>query len=652
MQTAIGLHGHRYALVPPQEFSMRMKDYWTNKHGLCSSKPLERLWTIMAETFNSAIIDAANGVSAPWRILQPPTGSGKTTGACLFAAMQAESNRVSEGALEPVGIIIVTRLIEDADTLATTINEHAGRAVAIAHHSGHPKPSEALSEHDTLVITHQAYLNASASNGSRWERLTAWKGGKRLLTIVDEALANVVESAKVTASDIARVQSYIRADLDKQFRTECVALQILRKMVDNFANASDAGHGFTRGVWTEGVNQIGDTSLVDFSGLRRALKGIAFDKLGAMMEDTNTRLRIGRTVDQTLEHAQALYDHWSYYAKSGDEHALHSSALAVPWDAPGPVVLDATARADFLWDLFEDRALRVPTPSHVRDYSNVTLHVARASGVGKRNMKENFSKRFPRLIADLEGRLSPERSVFICLHKDNRPLALDYTPEFDRFSIGHWGKVDGSNAWKDFDTAVIFGLPYRDQVWSNDTFFALQGFQDDDWFNDPQWKTYSDVRRVMRQRQLSVSVIQAIGRIRLRRVVDTHGNCPPADVFIVLPTTKEGDEVLQDIVTDLPGLKVADWDFSMDGPKVRKPRTGSPRASLIAYMEQRLPGTVSMSKMASDLSFDAGKREKVRDQLSKPSSALSEALRAIGVEYRREGSGRGAKSFLVKHEAA
>ncbi|MDE5451937.1 hypothetical protein GWE18_03470 [Bradyrhizobium sp. CSA112] len=628
-----------------------MKDHWTTKHGLCSSKPLERLWTIMAETFNSAIVDAANDVRANWRILQPPTGSGKTTGACLFAAMQAERNRASDCVLQPVGSIVVTRLIEDADGLAATINEQAGRAVAIAHHSANPKSADALAQHDTLVITHQAYLNASATHGDRWERLTSWRGGMRLLTIVDEALANVVESAKVTSCDITRVQSYISADLQKQFWTECVALQILRKLVDRYAEASETGHGFTRGVWSEGVNEI-KPSLVNFHPLRRALKGIAFDKLGAMMEDTNTRVRIGRKVDETLEHAQALFDNWAYYAKSGDEHAMHSSALAVPWDAPGPVVLDATARADFLWDLFEDRALRIPTPSHVRDYSNVTLHVARASGVGKRNMRENFSTRFPRLLADLEGRLSPDRSIFVCLHKDNRPLALDYAPQFAQFSIGHWGKVDGSNAWKDFDTAVIFGLPYRDQVWSNDTFFALQGFQEDGWFNEPQWKHYGDVRRVMRQRQLSVSIIQAIGRIRLRRVVDENGKCPPADVFIVLPKSQEGDEVLQDILTDLPGLKLADWDFSMDGPKVRKPRKGSPREALIAYMEQRLPGAVSMSKVASDLSLDKGKREKVREQLSKPSSGLSEALKAIGVAYRVDGRGRGAKSFLVKQQPA
>ena len=383
-----------------------------------------------------------------------------------------------------------------------------------------------------------------------------------------------------------------------------------------------------------------------------ALKSVAFDRLGALMDDTSTRLRIGRKVDRTLEQAQALFDQWGYYAKSGDEHAMHSSTLAVPLDAPGPVVLDATARADFLWDLFEDKALRISTPSHVRDYSSVTLHVARASGVGKRNMRERFNDRFPRLVSNLEARLGPERSVFLCVHKDNRALALDYEAKFSAFSVGHWGAVDGSNAWKDFDTAVIFGLPYRDQIWSNNTFFALQGFQDGDWLSAPKWKTHQDVRRVMRQRQLSVSIIQAIGRIRLRRVINQEGGCLPTDIFIVLPKDREGDDVLTDILADMPGLKVSDWDFQMDGPKVRKPRKGSKHEAIVAYMGGRLPGATSVRKIAEDLDLERTTLKKIREQLNKPDSILSQALSVIGVGYKVEGKGRGAKSFLVKHHPA
>ena len=44
----------------------------------------------------------------------------------MYAAMQAEFNRETEGALKPVGILIVTRLKEDADNIQNTINALAG----------------------------------------------------------------------------------------------------------------------------------------------------------------------------------------------------------------------------------------------------------------------------------------------------------------------------------------------------------------------------------------------------------------------------------------------------------------------------------------------------------------------------------------------
>ncbi|WP_029585799.1 hypothetical protein [Bradyrhizobium sp. URHD0069] len=647
MQHPIGLHS--LSLVPPQVFSARMKHHWTSSLGLCASAPLEKLWTIMAKTFNEAITDSANGVQAPWRILQPPTGSGKTRGACLFAAMLAEMNMTSAA---PVGSIIVTRLIDEADALVSEINAHAGREAAIAHHSRAPKPTDTLQQYDTLVITHQACVNASASlnasRGAAFERLSRWRGGDRLLTIIDEALANVVEDVKVTANDIAEVLRYITNDLDKALPTECVALRLLRQALAAYEDHDRGASVFL----PEAINASSDAPLVNFAPLRTAMKSIQYDRLGAHMEDTNTRLRIGREIDRTLEGCQALFEQWSYYAKSGDEHSFNSSSLSVPWGAPGPVVLDATARADFLWDLFEDKARLEPTPSHVRDYSNATLHVARCSGVGKRAMVKNFKTRFARLAADLEKQLPPSSSVFLCTHKANSHIAKGEGMGFERLAVGHWNAVDGRNDWANFETAVIFGLPYRDQIWANNTFFAVQGLQTNEWMKSPVWKSHTDVRRVMRQRQLSVSIIQAINRIQLRRVVDEEGRCPQANVYIVLPKDADGDAILTNVMADMPGLKVADWPFEMDGPKVKRPRKGSSHEALISFMEARLPGRTPLSAIRRELSLSETAFKKLRETLGNKDHTTTKALSALGVEYLVTGRGRGAKSFLAKHQPA
>ena len=183
-----------YALVAAQDFTEIMDIHWSRNLQLATSPALKDLWGTMASTFRTSIINSITGVvDAPWLILQPPTGSGKTEGACVFAVMQAETN--AEGLLKPVGVLIVTRRIEQADALAKRVNDLAGRVIAVAHHSKRPATSQEQLDSDILIITHQAYVNAAEHLGSAKDapHFVTWRGGNRLLTIIDEALANVVE---------------------------------------------------------------------------------------------------------------------------------------------------------------------------------------------------------------------------------------------------------------------------------------------------------------------------------------------------------------------------------------------------------------------------------------------------------------------------
>jgi hypothetical protein len=166
----------------------------------------------------------------------------------------------------------------------------------------------------------------------------------------------------------------------------------------------------------------------------------------------------------------------------------------------------------------------------------------------------------------------------------------------------------------------------------------------------PEWKQYKNVRREMEQRQMSVSVIQAINRIRCRRVIDSEGHCPPADIFIVLPKDAMGDAVLDDIKADMPGIKVRPWDFALDAPKEKKPRIGSAHGRVIDYMSKQGAGqVVSLSTIQHDLQLSSVK--KLREALNNSEHPTTQRLKEEGVDYIR-GIGRGSKSYLVKRVAA
>ena len=133
-----------------------------------------------------------------------------------------------------------------------------------------------------------------------------------------------------------------------------------------------------------------------------------------------------------------------------------------------------------------------------------------------------------------------------------------------QLNVGHWGAVDGSNHWQDCDTAVIFGLPYTPDTWAANAYFALQGVQDTAWLqskNRPYGK-HQDVREALKTGHIVSSVVQAINRIRCRKVIDAKGNCPKADVYLMLPAGKVGETILKGILESMPKVNLCEWTFS------------------------------------------------------------------------------------------
>jgi hypothetical protein len=105
----------------------------------------------------------------------------------------------------------------------------------------------------------------------------------------------------------------------------------------------------------------------------------------------------------------------------------------------------------------------------------------------------------------------------------------------------------------------------------------------------------------MEQRQLSVSIIQAINRILCRQVVDAEGRCPSADIFIVLPRVETGDAILEDIKADMPDLNVVDWKFDLNGPRCERIERGMVHEALNTLMDNRLTGETPISFIRREL---------------------------------------------------
>ena len=115
-----------------------------------------------------------------------------------------------------------------------------------------------------------------------------------------------------------------------------------------------------------------------------------------------------------------------------------------------------------------------------------------------------------------------------------------------------------------FDKVVIAGIPYRDRVWANNTFMAIKGLQSNEWLQNSSKRafgTIDDIQRGLQLSQIKVSILQAINRIRCRRVIDEYGNCKSSKIYLLIPHGEEGEEILDGICTEMPLLRLHEWKF-------------------------------------------------------------------------------------------
>jgi hypothetical protein len=662
-------------MVPASVFVKEMRNHWEGL-GHVSSNTLEDSWRQLAEAF----IDHVKAHEDPsrdglWTVLGLPTGTGKTEGSILNGAMLSQVLRVSPD-LHP-GILIVTRMIKDADRIAATVNQHSKRYAAdlpptanisVAFHSeatDELKRSE-LKNYPVLVITHKAYEKALDGLDSRvsptnWDYLHTYRTRKRKLVIVDESI-DVTLECQMGSDDVRRLLGLIPGPLYEGFSNEVRWLELLWKYFDESpANGSSEPVGNSILLTMSMVEKVfrspegSDCFPPMFRDLREALFEYG-DSVAPFpnSNDPDSEDQARRGLDDLIRSADALLrNSWVWQTKNQGNLALNTARLLIPKDVKGAVVLDATADVNVFYDVFP-LAKRLPSVPGTRRYDNVTLHVAKGHVTGKLSMKKNAREVVAHFVAELEE-IAKDRKALVLSHlpmeakirKAARHLTVGkgYTLDFT-----HWGAINGSNDWREFDTVVLFGLHHLPLTWPVNVFFACQGVQPDAWLsstgNRPFGK-HRDIKEALKVGQLTADVIQGINRIRSREVIDAEGNCHKADVYILLPKGKAGEDILSGIKTAMPGVGVVKWDYA--GQK-RKPRSLKFQDDLIEFVREMEPGKVPVSVVRErygipDSTFETIRKRVRERRLEDP---IGKAMGEHGVWYVTEREGRTLRAYFAK----
>ena len=93
---------------------------------------------------------------------------------------------------------------------------------------------------------------------------------------------------------------------------------------------------------------------------------------------------------------------------------------------------------------------------------------------------------------------------------------------------------------------------------------AIRGLQSNEWLQNSTKRafgTIEDIQRGLQLSQITVSILQAINRIRCRSVINEYGNCKSSKIYLLIPHREEGEKILDGIFTEMPLARLHEWKF-------------------------------------------------------------------------------------------
>lgn len=555
------------------EFARAYEQKWI-EFGLVPNDALRNSWEILATAFEDCI--TYNDEQTNKRLVVPmPTGSGKTTGLALYL----QNLDLIKTAL------VVVYFTDEADKLETKLNETISNK-AIAIHSKNGKRISDINGEQVLIVTHEHFKKRMLDRHL-----------DRDLIVIDEAI-DLMQEISITKNDLIKLTLLLHSGLQAN-----ASLNNELEIIEGFNEYIDICYrqpfrtielcverdidttNMTHSVFLISGSERRDN--FNFEHLRRLINNNSCSQiLGDSAYSDNNENSLKQKLLKNLDGIENFFGQWYYcYATSLESASLNTATLELP--NKSVVILDATASTNHLYRLFSDVEIYT-TNTSARNYTNVTLHIARGLKTGKSSMvndsndntkSKKSAKDLMDNLANIEA-LSASSKLLIVTHKGLEALILDYEL-CCHYEVAHFGNLTGKNDWKDYDHIVIFGLMHKPETYiynrhalAIDPHSAIDCNLTED-INNRKKIEYSD---------LASEVIQAINRVRCRNTIDEFGNCNTTNVYLTLPSGELGEIIEAEIINKMPNIVIMDWSFRTEGLMRTSSKKSSHHDSVIRYV--------------------------------------------------------------------
>jgi hypothetical protein len=571
-------------IVDPSAFHDVMRACWA-EYGNVYTPTLSHVWLQILATLN---YQAGADGSTCWPVIPAELGIGKTTCAKTWCALLPDE----------VSALVVVRTREQAQEFADDVNGWSGeeRAVALfAPDKERDLPNdywytpERTKLFRVVVVCHKSYelgLDefSLATTQARFDIVHHYLDRPRDVTIIDEALDQVAEARIGRGAMTVLMHTLFDRPYHytSQYR-QLPAIRVLESVGRALREAPTRSHAITAAELLAFTDYDVPTATAHLDALWQIVR-----------HDQKIRKEPRAIAGETL----AVLRRHLATAPWTDKEAVSSARLLRTPSGTRGVVLDATGQLNNVYLARPDEFdVRVTAP--VRSYADVTIFEAPSKDTGKTKVKADAARIaaevVPALLARYNGQVQERRLLVVTADdketKDAFRAQLDGAG-FAEYDVTNWGKVDGRNQWRTFDTLLIVSLHYGSSTQDINTWLAVQGLAPDD-----EALSAAEEVRSIKERRIAATIAQAIGRLRLRTMTREDGGCLPCDVFVRLPNyagIADAEKIMAGVIQTLPGVIRTAWPEAT----TRLMRAGKTPVirqnivdSLLAYGSRMKPGS-------------------------------------------------------------
>jgi hypothetical protein len=257
------------------------------------------------------------------------------------------------------------------------------------------------------------------------------------------------------------------------------------------------------------------------------------------------------------------------------------------------------------------------------------------------------------------GEDASKRRVLVVTDKDSEAKVAQVwaTGPFAELNTAHWEAIDGRNCWRDFDTLVMGSTPFGPKTLDMAHWFAIADIEP----NDGELNVETEGVLRVRGRRIASKKAQAIGRLRLRQMIDVHGGCEPVDVFDRLPhgwavNSLDPQQVLAGIRLALRGIQTIEWTPISEAqtPAGRRPKKRDELGTNLLVMAREMKPGERRELAMKELGATNGSFGRALVNARTAGHPLHGALAEIGARVIPggywKGSGRGRTSPVLARE--